>query len=289
MRIIAQISTTRHFSVLIALSVFFPFNPKQTLAQSTLPDIVATACNACTFAEYEAKAISLRVGRHYIYDFSNRRLRHYEILREAGNGGRPGWVASLLPIDPAYEQYFINSVAHRDLYGSFTKAVIVNLPDSSGHGHASDSVYDLFRDSSIATTFGQWLGQYMRQTDAAAASAERLIVDKPGITYTEDEKRVDVRVEFGDGYADFELDIFKQNYTLKRGSAIDSDGNTIPHSLNDVSALPYRFGGGSESSNARNMRGLIERFDTTRLGSWTCGTASGGGISSVTCVWARRF
>lgn len=288
----SQKSATRHIIAFVALLILCSFNPKQALAQSPLPDIVATACNACTFAGYEAKAIGLGMGRHYIYDFSNRRLRHYEITREGGTGGRPGWVASLLPINPAYEQYFINSVAHRELYGSFVKAVIVNLPGSSGHGHASDSVYDLFRDGSSATTFGQWLGQYLRQTDAAAANAEGLVVDKPGITYTEDQKRVTVLVEFGDGEAEFVLDEYNKKYTLKKGSAIDSDGNTIPHSLNDVSVLGYRFRGGLESSNARNLRGLIDRFDTTRIGSWSCGTASstvGGGVSSITCVWVRRF
>ena len=266
-------------------------------ASATLPDITATRCDGCTEQQFETKAISLGTGKKYLYDFTGRKLRHYQVSREPKMGGGYLYEAIELGADPAYLAYFGDSLAYRDLYGTFAKTVVINLlaaPNTGGH--ASDSVFSLFLSSEGATNFGSWLGGYFASQGIpvsfpdAAERLDGLIRDVPGITYTGtgDDMRLVVVVEFKDGEATFDLTDNEKRYKLRPGTAIDSDGHPIPENAGQVRPVPYGFPGGPGSSNYLNFQSLMGFYGIPiGSGGWSCGTASGGGSSSVNCVYIR--
>jgi len=264
-------------------------------ALAVLPNITATACNGCSETQFETKAISLGTGKRYLYDFSGRTLRYYQVSREPKPGGGYLYEAIELGADPAYLSYFDGSIEYRDMYGAFSKTAVINLqlaPNTGGH--ANDSVFSLFLTSSGSNNFGTWLGEYFVSqgipisSPDAAQRLDGLIRAVPGITYTDDGKRLIVVVVFKDGEATFDLTDSEQRYKRRAGSAIDSDGHPIPENPSQVQTVPYPFPGGTGSSNFINFQSLMTfyRFPIG-TGGWRCGTASGGGGSTVTCVLDR--
>lgn len=264
-------------------------------ASATLPDITATRCDGCTELQFEAKAISLGMGKKYLYDFTGRKLRHYQVSREPKMGGGYLYEAIELGADPAYLAYFGDSLAYRDLYGTFAKTVVINLlaaPNTGGH--ANDSVFSLFLTREGSTNFGSWLGGYFASQGIpvsfpdAAERLDALIRDVPGVTYSDDGKRLVVVVEFKDGEATFDLTESEKRYKLRPGSAIDSDGHPIPENAGQVGPVPYGFPGGSGSSNYLNFQSLMGIYGIPiGSGGWSCGTGSAGGSSLVSCVYTR--
>lgn len=90
-------------------------------ALATLPDIAATRCDACTDQQFETMAISLGTGKKYLYDFTGRSLRYYQVSREPKAGGGFLYGALEIGADPASLTYFDDSLAYRDRYGAFSK------------------------------------------------------------------------------------------------------------------------------------------------------------------------
>lgn len=277
------------FSALLLAAIAAP-------AAATLPDISAKSCNGCSEMQFESKAISFGVGKRYLYDFSGRTLRYYQVNREPKPGGGYLYEAIEIGADPAYLAYFDQSLNYRDQYGSFSKTLYISLPGlANAGGHSNDSVFSVVSANGGAS-FGAWLGQYLATNSSlinlpdSIGRLNALIQVSPGIKYDENPKTSIVVVDFRDGVATFQVTDDIRVFKLKPDTARDSDQNPIPSTPGQISYSPYVFPGGAGSSNFSNFGSLMNSFGIpigTNKGSWNCGTAAAAGSSSRTCVLVR--
>jgi len=249
--------------------------------------VSAARCSGCsTELAWQQKAIGQGAGSRYVYDFASRQLRKYQVASEyEPELHRYVSFATPLNVEPAYADYFLDAADVREQIGGLSKAIVVNLGGTTG-GHAHDSVFDMFHESGGPDTFGDWLGDYLGDVpphpDPAPALLQALALANPGIHFTSDPMRLTVVVNFHDGHAKFELYDDEHRYTYVDGSARDENNNPIPARPSAIGHDPYTFPGGRTSSNYREFMELINQWLLTHR--WSCGTAQGGGLESVTCV-----
>ena len=249
--------------------------------------IQATTCSGCTTeVQWEQRAIGQGVGQRYLYDFSSRTLRKFDVVRSyEPELRRYTYFASPLTVEPAYSTYFMHATDVWSGTGGLAKSVIVDLPHDVNSGRSGDSVFDMFHYSGGATQFGDWLGTYMHDIPLrpGAQAVQNLMAQNPGITFASDPARINVTVTFQDGRAEFKISDDEQRYTLVPNSAKDADGNTIPASRDGLVRRTVDFPHGPTSSSYRGWDELMQWWALHQ--HWTCGTASGMGESSVTCVY----
>lgn len=247
--------------------------------------VSASKCSGCsTELAWQQKAIGQGVGARYVYDFTSRQLRKYQVASEyEPELHRYVSFATPLNVEPAYVTYFLDAASARDQIGSLSKSIVVELGATTG-GHSGDSIFDMFHESGGPDTFGQWLGDYLQHVPLHpdAARLQDIALANPGIHFTSDPIRVTVVVNFRDGYAKFELYDDEHRYTYVDGSARDQNNNRIPARPSAIGHDPYTFPNGRTSSNYREFMELINQWNLTHR--WSCGTAQGGGLESVTCV-----
>lgn len=251
--------------------------------------VTATNCANCTTEmQWQQMAIGQGVGQRYLYNFPSRQLRKYDVVRTyEPELHRYTYFASPLGVESGYSQYFFHAADVWSGTGGLAKAVVLNLPQAINSGRSGDSVFDMFRTSGGATQFGDWLGGYMGQypLNPDAQQVRDLIVQNSGLTFASDPTRITVTVTFKDGRAQFKISDDEQRYTLVPDSAKDSDGNTIPASRDGLHHTTVDFPGGESSPSFRGWHDLLSAWWGVTLNThWVCGTASGGGTSSQTCV-----
>lgn len=251
--------------------------------------VTATNCANCTTEmQWQQMAIGQGAGQRYLYNFPSRQLRKYDVVRTyEPELRRYTYFASPLTVESGYSQYFFHAADVWSGTGGLAKAVILNLPLAVNSGRSGDSVFDMFRSSGSLTQFGDWLGGYMGQypLNPDAQQVNDLIVQNPGLTFASDPARINVTVTFKDGRAEFKISADEQHYTLVPDSAKDSDGNTIPESREGVRHRTVDFPGGESSPSFRGWHDLLSAWWGVTVNThWVCGTASGGGTSSQTCV-----
>lgn len=246
--------------------------------------VVATKCSGCgSELQWQQKAIGQGVGQRYLYDFSSRSLRKYDVVGTyEPELRRYVYFATASGVESAYTAYFLDAADVVETSGGLAKAVIVDLQAAVGSGHSGDSVFDMFYASGGATTFGLWLGDYMTRIplEASVAAVQDLIQVNPGITFSSNPARIDVTVKFKDGFAEFKISADERRYELSK--AFDADGNQVVYRDNLRSAH-YDFPRGPNSPSYLGWDHIMWHWNLH--GHWSCGTASGGGSSSVTCVY----
>ncbi len=283
------------FSALFTTSVAFAAS-----AQASLPDIVATSCPGCTDTQFESAAIGLGIGQHYLYDFSGRKFRNYQVIRENEPGVGIMWFVQELDADAAYASYFQQSLDYRDEFGSFSKAVTINLQDAPNTGgRANDSVFSVYGSAEAGNAFGMWLSEYFNTEGIPVAypeAAERLdalIQFKPGITYTDpdDLTRLSVTIVFKDGEVEYELTPGQTRYKRVANSGVTDEGHPIPDSPSQIPAgQQFGFPGGPSSASYQAFLALMASYgipiNVPGGGSWVCGTVDND-PQTTTCRLTR--
>ncbi|MGN6519340.1 MAG: hypothetical protein ACTHK2_07955 [Dokdonella sp.] len=247
--------------------------------------VSAARCSGCsTELAWQQKAIGQGAGPRYVYDFGSRQLRKYQVASEyEPELHRYVSFATPLNVEPAYADYFLDAASASEQIGGLSKTIVVDLAQTTG-GHSNDSIFDMFHESGGPDTFGGWLGDYLAGVplNPDVAQLQALALANPGIHFTSNPIRLIVVVNFRNGYAKFELFDDERRYLYVDGSARDQNNNKIPARPRAIGSDPYTFPGGRTSSNYREFMELINRWNLTHR--WSCGTAQGGGMESVTCV-----
>lgn len=247
-----------------------------------MPTVTAVRCDACTYRQLEQRAIGLGVGERYLYDFSNQQLHLFQVSSEPAPDGRYRYEAVVLAVPVEYMSYFNKVLDYRRRFGSTQLIATVNLPQAPGP-YSSMNVFDLYRNASSATAFGNWLAAFVMNEGAnnpAAQKMAEIAASKGHVDLQEDAVEVHVFVNFRNGKAQFKLTKNGQGADLIPGTGYDSESNPIPANRSQIVELPYVFAGGTTSSNYQDFLALIRGLGIpigNRSGAWACVSVAGLG------------
>lgn len=247
-----------------------------------LPTVPAVRCDACTYEQFEQRAIGVGVGDRYLYDFTGRQLKLFKVSREPAPGGRFLYEAIEQAVPTEYIAFFNKASEYRQRYGSLKLVVTVNLPNVPGP-HGNTSAFDVYGSAGGATSLGNWLATFIATAAANSDAGTRMVDmknDGSQVRFQEEPLSAKVFVNFKDGRAEFELSENGETCRLIPNTVFDSNGNPIPGSRSQFSDLPYNFPGGTTSSNYQEFMELVQRLGIpvgTSSGMWACSSVAGLG------------
>lgn len=258
-------------------------------ASSSAQDVKVHPCNACSDAQMEAVATSKGVGIKYIYDLSSAVIVGYEVTREDYVAGQWTLVASpFVPESWMVSQYlgvqqFYNQSGN-SLHGTMAAAVPSAAGDSVNAYDVTGSSVDRNRVTDSLANNPKLVFTSVMASFGRAIRLSGIVTPDVALTTT---------VNFPDG----SRVIYKFNWDTKKweyveGTAVDSNGNSIPESPSDfVNGAVGRgeFDFSRPGGNLNDIQDWINRASAagiTVVGNgvrYACVTANG--ITSCTKVF----
>lgn len=205
------------------------FGSLQLTAQAQ--DIRAFPCNNCTDTDMESVAVSKGVGIKYVYDLSGGFLSGYHVTREDLQPGQ--WTLVASPFEPEswmLEQYALLHQFYLTNGNALHGREAVSAQAESG-GHVNG--YDVTGSSVDRNRVSDYLGGNFTTVFASVMGSFGRAIRLGGILTPD--VQLTVQVLFPDGSKaiyKFNWDTKKWEYVPK--SAVDSNGNSIPESPEDL-------------------------------------------------------
>lgn len=193
-------------------------------------DVKAFPCSGCSDAQMEAVATSKGLGIKYVYDLNSAAIIGYEVTREDFRPGQWTLVASpFLPDSWIVDQYIgihqFYSENGNSLHGALVSGVISTAGNTINAYDVTGSSVDRNRVSESLANSPRMIFTSVMASFGRAIRLSGLVTPDVALT---------VNVNFPDG----STVIYKFNWDTKKweyvaGTAVDSNGNTIPESPSD--------------------------------------------------------
>ncbi len=246
-----------------------------------------STCNNCSASQRANSAIYQGVGYKYVADFNLGTLYKYQVSREPKMGGGYMYFADAVSVEADHIDAFHRAKAIWDSNGhslSYTKVVPLA---QSGSLTAFDVVDPGVGRTAVVNYISSWSNWGAGDTVLfnIQSYGNAFLAFRTGQAVT-----VTVQVNFPDGSkADFVFSYANNSWAYVDKSSVDSHGNPIPQSSNDIVRTPggtqiYDYSG---PGNPYDLDSALDRF--TRLGvpmgaaiRWACVTA--GGATRCTAV-----
>lgn len=222
--------------LIFAVALLFP---SLSSAQTTYTRVPGYACNGCTYAQYEQKAIAHGAGNHLVYDFTNDQLHYFRVTRELVDRYGGGYIydATEITVPVDLQSYFerARSVWAENGKNAESAMAVVQVPVSQLKGLPSrdlgEDAYAVVETSAFQNDISDclaaacWLAS--GQHDWATENIVSLLQDTLGILFDDNATQVIITVVMDNGS--------KITFIWKNGqnrpqfiSARDVNNNTIP-------------------------------------------------------------
>jgi len=243
-------------------------------------------CNGCTSAQYKNAAILQGVGERYVADFQSGTLKKFLVSKEPGFNGTFTYIANALTVEPDHFDAFLRLKAIWDSNShSLSYVHEIEAAGSISQLNAFDVVDPGIGRNAVTNYLSNWnnwsLGNIILFNFQSYANA--FLAFRTGTPVS-----ITIVVYFSDGsHSDFTFSYSNNTWKYEDKSSVDSHGNPIPQSRNDIIRNPdgtqnYDYRGPGNPSDLLDSLNRFSQFGVPiSSGSyWAC-TNSPAGLHCV--------